>query len=84
MQFQGWPARTAGPRMVGHGGPEQYFRESMATPCQTPMFLTLMPTYLEGFLDVFGGVGRGGVGRHGGESKSRPFCGSGTALKILI
>jgi hypothetical protein len=24
-------------RRVGHGGPEWYFRESMVTPCHTPM-----------------------------------------------
>jgi hypothetical protein len=34
--FQGWPACRA--RMLGHGRPGLNFRESMATPCNMPMF----------------------------------------------
>jgi hypothetical protein len=30
-------ANPAGPSVVGHGGPQRYFRESMATSCHTPM-----------------------------------------------
>jgi hypothetical protein len=36
MLFQGWP--PTGHRMVKHGGPYRYLRESMTTPCHTPMF----------------------------------------------
>ena len=42
--FKGWP--PAGCRRVVHGGPLQYFRESMASPCPTPL-IESQPTYTE-------------------------------------